>query len=267
MSYLEKFHYFLKQKEGKPMIVFLHGLMGSWSNWRSILNDFSEDFSVFCYDQRGHGRSFHPSSGYAPEDYAKDLLKLLEELKVREPIFLVGHSMGGRNALNFSYQYPKHVRKLVLVDISPDSTKTAVLVPELLKKIPESFESRSEAKEFLLNQGKKLFPDVPLSFFIFLYTNIRSNDSGRVGWRFSKRGILETLKMNEGRWNEVKGLKVDTLLIRGKDSEDLSHSAYQRILSTNKKTKGYEIFNSGHWVHIDQPEEFTKKLREFFQSP
>src|SRR5512135_2152018 len=101
MSYLDNFSYQVLGNEKGAKVVFLHGLMGSGVNWRKIAQSLEADYQVLIFDQRGHGRSFQPSSGYAPEDYANDLALILEELRW-EKILLVGHSMGGRNALHFA---------------------------------------------------------------------------------------------------------------------------------------------------------------------
>src|SRR5690606_32763910 len=106
---------------------------------------------ILTYDQRGHGRSFKPESGYSPEDYANDLEKILNELGW-ERIHLVGHSMGGRNALSFASRFPQRVISLVIEDISPESNPGDVARYEkLLNRVPTPFQSKKDAKDFLLN--------------------------------------------------------------------------------------------------------------------
>jgi len=80
MSYLDNFNFQLVGKELGPKLVFLHGLMGSGANWRKIVKEFSDQFQVLTFDQRGHGRSFQPENAYSPKDYSEDLLKILKEL-------------------------------------------------------------------------------------------------------------------------------------------------------------------------------------------
>lgn len=119
MGYLENFNYSITgQGNEAPKLVFLHGVMGFGLNWRTITKVFDPYFRCLVYDQRGHGRSFHPESGYAPEDYANDLEQILEELSWNK-ISLVGHSMGGRNALEFAHRFSARVEKLVIEDIGP----------------------------------------------------------------------------------------------------------------------------------------------------
>ena len=117
MEYLQNFNYkILGNLQSEKYLVFLHGLMGSGINWSSIAKLFAEDYQILIYDQRGHGRSFQPQEGYHPNDYAEDLYKILRELDW-DKINLVGHSMGGRNALSFAQLYPDSLQKLSLIHI------------------------------------------------------------------------------------------------------------------------------------------------------
>src|SRR4051812_15499994 len=109
---LQDFH-FLHSSAGsdRPWIVFLHGLLGSAANWRRVTPLFSKNYNVLALDQRGHGKSFKPTKGFTPKDFARDLKFIFDELKIPKAI-VVGHSMGGRNAIAFAALYPELVTKL-----------------------------------------------------------------------------------------------------------------------------------------------------------
>src|SRR4051812_15656878 len=115
---LSQFHHQIAGNPAGHKLVFLHGLMGSASNWRKITPAFENDYQILIYDQRGHGRSFKPISGYTPADFAGDLKNIIDELGW-EKIHLVGHSMGGRNALEFAQLFPRRIDHLVIEDITP----------------------------------------------------------------------------------------------------------------------------------------------------
>jgi pimeloyl-ACP methyl ester carboxylesterase len=262
MSYLDQFHYQIYGNNNHPKLVFLHGLMGFGANWRKIVSSLEDSFHILTFDQRGHGRSMKPPTGYAPEDYAHDLLEILNVLGWQK-INLVGHSMGGRNAISFASQFPHRVISLVIEDIGPTSDPNDVSrYQNLLGKVPTPFSSKKEAKEFLLND----FGDPVMGNYF--YSNLVENDEGLVDWRFSKEGILESVRMGrkEDRWKEVQYLAMPTLLIRGENSTELSQETYEKMLQINKKIEGVVIAQSGHWVHFDQPEKFTQKLKEFLLS-
>jgi pimeloyl-ACP methyl ester carboxylesterase len=260
LSHLENFNAQFSGNEQGEKLVFLHGLLGSAANWRRIIPSFETDFHVMALDQRGHGRSFQPKSGYSPEDYANDLKAILDELKW-DKIYLVGHSMGGRNALNFAFRFPERVQKLVIEDIGPDGNKGgSIRVQQLLDSIPTPFAKKEQARDFFRNE----FKDFILGQY--LYSNITEQKDGTFSWRFSRQGAIDSL--NEGRaierWNEVEGLKVPTLVVRGENSTDLPRDIYQRMLKANPLITGVEIKEAGHWVHFDRPDDFISELKRFF---
>lgn len=130
-------------------IVFLHGLMGFSSNWGKIWPAIQKDRSVLVFDQRGHGKSFKPKSGYAPTDYAQDVLKLLDQLGW-EQAHIVGHSMGGRVALRFCTLFPHRAKSLVIEDSGMLANPQRVeWINRLLDSIPTPFANRESAKSFL----------------------------------------------------------------------------------------------------------------------
>lgn len=268
-SYLQQFNFQIFGESGRPKLVFLHGLMGSLRNWRTVIQGIEQEFQILVYDQRGHGRSLKPDTGYSPEDYAKDLAEITNELGW-EKFYLVGHSMGGRNALAFSIKHGQRVLKLVIEDIGPDA-RPGVLnsYQALLDAIPTPFSSKRAAKEFFLNE----FQNVPWDrdpkdlLGSFLYTNIVETVDGKADWVFSRSGILESVRFgrNKDSWEEWKSLTVPTLLVRGQNSNELSQETFQKMLDVQTGAKGVIIPNAGHWVHYDQPVLFQQKLLDFLR--
>lgn len=268
MSYLNNFyHQFYGPETGRKWI-FVHGLMGYGQNWRKIVAGLESTERCFVYDQRGHGRSFHPTSGgYAPEDYAQDLLKIVDELGW-ETFNLVGHSMGGRNVLNFAALHPERIDHLVIEDIGPEGAENAHEYYEyLLNSVPTPFQTRAEAKAyffetFIHNVRTRERAEVMANYF---YSNMAEQPDGTVSWRFDKQGIINSVKMGRGgdRWAEVRALKCPTLWIRGENSKEFSFENYQRVLESNPLIQGIEIPGAGHWVHADQPQAFLQALKDF----
>lgn len=267
MSYLENFHYQILGREDMPKLVFLHGLLGSGNNWRKVTSSLKDDYHILIFDQRGHGRSFQPETGYAPEDYAEDLSRILDELEWG-PVHLVGHSMGGRNALAFSKLYPEKLISLVIEDIGPISDQSSVdKIERLLGLVPVPFADRHQARDFF----EKDFPrrlmggERAVSLANYFYTNIAEQPDGTFSWRFSLKGVLQSLLEGRAkeRWDEVKALKGPVLWVRGEHSEDLTREVFNQVLMANSHIQGVEVKDSGHWVHYDQVEEFTHLLREF----
>lgn len=256
--------------QSEKKLVFLHGLMGSLNNWRSVARHFAKEFEVLLLDQRGHGKSFHPSEGYSPEHYADDLLSLLEELGW-DKVHLVGHSMGGRNALVFSHRFSTRVRSLVVEDISvelrPDnSTK----IEQMILRVPVPFESRQEAKAYFDGPFIDSLKDSSKAKELSLYmlSNISERQSqGGLSWRFCLEGVLESLAVGRNRdfWFEWQQINLPVLLIKGDHSTDLDLKDFDAMLSKNSLAQGQIILNAGHWVHYDALEEFVLALRSFYE--
>lgn len=267
MAHLQQFHYKITGPEsGKPW-VFLHGLMGYLHNWASVVRDLGPAQRCLVYDQRGHGRSFKPSQGYAAKDYAEDLKKIIDELGFKK-IILVGHSMGGRNALSFASSYPERIEKLVIEDIGPESDPNNYLYYEkMLKSIPTPFAQRSQAKEFFEHRFAKVFPvkEDPSVLSQFLLANLKENAAGVLDWQFSVEGIIESVRQGRANeaWESVQNLNVPTLWIRGEKSKELGVETFQRILASNQMIQGVTIPQAGHWVHSENREAFVTALKNF----
>lgn len=266
MSILESIHHRVEGNPQGPKWVFVHGLMGFLSNWKKITSSLEPTAQCLIYDQRGHGRSFKPETGYQPEDYAQDLFELTEALGW-DRFNLVGHSMGGRNALVFTDLYPQKVEKLVIEDIGPEANPAATTYYEnLLGLIPTPFPSREAARHFFHNEflQKAVTKEPPSVLGAFFYANL-VEVNGQWDWRFSKKGILESVLAGRirDRWEEVLRLKTPTLWVRGGLSKELSRENFAKILSANKMIQGVEIVGAGHWIHSEKPQEFTEALRNF----
>lgn len=275
-SYLDQFNYQIIKGGGQGMtpdesrqpgltrVVFLHGLMGFGLNWRRIATNLGADCVSLLLDQRGHGKSFKPQSNYSPQDYAEDLELIRRELNWPSFI-LVGHSMGGRNALWYAHLFPDKVEKLLIEDIGPEAKPEAIaFYSDLIETIPTPFESKLKAKEWLLNDflqtGYGRTGGQTLGHY--LYANIIETESGLADWRFSRSAILESIEKGRAQdhWFVWENLSMPTLLVRGEHSRDLSAEVYQEMLDRQKLATGLVISNAGHWVHFDQADKFTQAL-------
>ncbi len=100
--------------QGQPLIL-LHGLFGSSDNWGTVAKHFSQHYQVISVDLRNHGRSPH-SASQSYTDMSNDLLALCEALSL-DRIHLLGHSVGGKVAMQFATHHPDRVEKLIVVDM------------------------------------------------------------------------------------------------------------------------------------------------------
>jgi pimeloyl-ACP methyl ester carboxylesterase len=105
---------FYRMGEGPP-VVLVHGITSSSRTWRSVMPGLAERHMVIAPDLLGHGRSGKPRGDYSLGAYASGIRDLLALLGVGKAT-VVGHSLGGGIAMQFAYQFPERVERLVLVD-------------------------------------------------------------------------------------------------------------------------------------------------------
>jgi pimeloyl-ACP methyl ester carboxylesterase len=105
---------FHKMGEGPPVLL-VHGITSSSRTWKSVMPRLAEKFTVIAPDLLGHGRSAKPQGDYSLGAYASGMRDLLVALDV-DKVNVVGHSLGGGIAMQFAYQFPEKISRLVLVD-------------------------------------------------------------------------------------------------------------------------------------------------------
>lgn len=101
-----------------PLMLFFHGITANSATLAPLASRFSNRFRTVAVDQRGHGLSDKPDSGYEADDFAEDIASLIRALD-RGPAILVGHSLGSRNSVVCAAKHPDLVRSVVAIDFTP----------------------------------------------------------------------------------------------------------------------------------------------------
>ena len=241
--------------EGSP-IVILHGLFGSSDNWLSIARALSDKHKVYTVDQRNHGQSPH-SDYFTYEVMANDLKEFLEEHQIINPI-IVGHSMGGKVAMQFAIEHGDMIEKLVIVDIAPKSYPVHhdVILEGLNSINLSELSSRNEA-------DKQLASYVPdMGTRQFLLKNLARTSDG-FQWKINLPVIetgIEQIGIGLEPNSKYEG---ETLFIRGKNSSYIKNEDQSLLEEHFPNSELETIESAGHWVHAEQPEEFLKILMTF----
>jgi esterase len=248
--------HFKESGQGRPVIL-LHGLFGSLDNWYTVALRLAEEFRVFVPDQRNHGQSPHS----AEMDYllmAADVDRFLAAHGL-DSALIIGHSMGGKTAMQLALHFPHRVEKLVVSDMAPrayapayDKIFAALLALDLTK-----YENRSQIEEALA-------PEIPNQVLRrFLLKNLGRTPDGFF-WKIALRDIAE----NYWRLREpVAGNEPytgPTLFVRGGKSDYLRAEDEPLIHEWFPAAQIKTIPEAGHWIHAEKPEEFLRVVLEFF---
>ncbi|MEP6985660.1 MAG: alpha/beta hydrolase, partial [Chloroflexota bacterium] len=140
--------HYLRTGGSKPPLVLLHGLTGSGACWSPLARALEAEFDVVMPDARGHGESSKPLNGYRYEDYAQDVVGLIQGLGLAIPV-LLGHSMGGMTAALVASQIGAALRGLVLAD-------PTFLSPERQREVYESDAVEQHRRLLSLDKGDVL---------------------------------------------------------------------------------------------------------------
>ena len=151
-----------------PQIVLMTGLGNAMQSWQpSLLEALSRFAGVIVYDRRGHGASAPlPQEPVTAQAAAADLNALLESLAIRQPVVLVGHSLGGLYAQFFARNYPRKVAAVVLLDAAspfePIADPRFHTRAKLAAGSTDDWENRGLDASVLATRESPAFPRVPL---------------------------------------------------------------------------------------------------------
>lgn len=250
-------HYSI-QGQGEPLVI-LHGLFGTLENWGAQIKTLAEQFTVIAVDMRNHGRSPHDSEMTYPL-MADDVIELLDHLGL-DMVNLMGHSMGGKAAMQLVLNYPERVKRLIVVDIAPvEYEHHHVDVFKGLRAVDtEQLTSRGSADQQLQAYVSEL------SVRAFLLKNLYRNAEKRFAWRMN----LDALEHQYQHISQAPtGTPFDqpTLFIKGANSNYLLPEHRDTILSLFPQATYKLIQGAGHWPHAEKPALFSKIVQTFLSA-
>ncbi|MEZ5014023.1 MAG: alpha/beta fold hydrolase [Chitinophagales bacterium] len=249
--------HFLRSGNGSPVII-LHGLFGMLDNWKTIGKLLETDHSVYLVDQRNHGRSPHSPEHSFPL-MSDDLYQLMVSAGLQKA-YIIGHSMGGKTAMQFAVDHPEKIDKLIVVDIGPKRYPEGhdTIFAAMLSLDPAHIRSRAEADALL---AKRIDSEGVRQF---LMKNLSRNTDGGYHWKCN----LEALKANytDHILAAIKSehpVEVPALFIRGEQSDYIPDVDWPAIREQFPDSQLVTIQGSGHWVHADQPLAFFRAISAY----
>ena len=244
--------------EGFPLVI-LHGLFGSSDNWQTLAKKLKAHFAIFAVDLRNHGNSPHDNDVSYPA-VARDIAEFLDEQRLLE-IFLLGHSMGGKVAMQLASEFPQRIRKLIVADIAPktyarhhDRIFAAMLALDL-----SQLKSRSEV-------DRALAPEVcDTALRQFLLKNISNDEGGRLKWKINLKALYENYSTLTAAPPLIKPFEKPALFLRGDRSDYILPDDEPLIRKHFPAAEIITIQGAGHWLHAEKPQEFFEAVREFLR--
>jgi esterase len=252
--------------QGTP-VVLLHGLRGFAETWQSLVGALGEEYICYALDQRGRGESdWGNVQDYHTDTYVRDLSLLVDHLAL-DSFILIGHSLGGTNALEYARKNPDRVKALVIEDIGPGSSNRgdgAERIRREMRNTPLSFNSWQEAEKFWRTSRPNLTEEALSARLKF---SLREKNN-RIFWKHDQQGIAEARLTIEpiDLWPAVNAVQCPTLLVKGGNSDFLPPATVAEVLEKNSHFQSVTIENSSHYVHDDQAEVFNEAVVRFLNN-
>lgn len=243
---------------GEPLLI-MHGLFGSLGNWGGQSRQLATDFSVYGLDLRNHGASPH-SADMNYTVMAQDVLEFMDDHGL-ERCHLLGHSMGGKTAMQVALSAPQRIDRLVVADIAPvhyrgqhDSILDGLEAIDL-----GSVTSRNDADKILAEyESDELVRQ-------FLLTNLVRSSEGGFEWRIN----LPVLKKSYDRLREAPEssgvFDGPTLFVKGALSNYITEKHREAILARFPNAQTKVIMHTGHWLHAEKPQTFYRIVHGFLK--
>ncbi len=244
---------------GKPLLI-LHGLFGSLSNWGWHSKQLARTYAVYGIDLRNHGDSPH-SNELNYQLMSEDVKQFMDQLQITT-CYLIGHSMGGKVAMQLALTYPQFVGKLIVVDIAPiaysDKADGHLNVMSGMNTLNiEQLESRKQAElhlaEYIEDEATRQF----------ILTNLVRDADGTYRWRLNLSAIQQQYDRLREKPIATEAYMKPTLFVKGALSNYIQAKDEAEILELFPTATVKIIMHAGHWLHADKPKAFQKIASDF----
>jgi pimeloyl-ACP methyl ester carboxylesterase len=252
-----------------PPVLLLHGGGQTRHSWSGTARALARrGWHALSLDLRGHGESdWSPEGAYDLEDFVQDLVVAARELP-RRPV-VVGASLGGMAALCAEGESQTSLlAAVVLVDVTPRlEPRGVVRIVSFMTDRPEGFASLEEAAEAVAAYVEHRARPTDLTG---LAKNLRRGDDGRWRWhwdpKFLSRDRRSGNTLTPGRLLEAaRGLRVPTLLVRGKLSDVVSLEGAAEFREAVPHARFADVSGAGHMVAGDRNDLFTEAVARFLR--
>ena len=260
-----RLHYIDHGGDAVISAVALHGFALNCHSFDEVGPALSDQLHWYALDQRGHGHSDRAAqlSDYSRDHMADDIRGFIERQNLDRPV-VIGHSMGGMNAMTFAAAHPDQLRALILIDVGPgvsvdgvSQVRQFVAGPYELDSLDAWVDMTHQYYPFRSKEGIRKRLEVSL----------RETPDGKMAKMFDERfreadfrGVADA---RSGIWETAMALTVPTLLLHGENSPVLKREQAEEFAEKVPVVKLVTIPEAGHSVAGDQPEAFVEAVRDF----
>ncbi len=247
-------HYEYLPKEDAKTIVFVNSLGTNFDIWDKVVRHLRDEFAILRFDKRGHGKSEVPIGETTIQDYADDLLCLLDKLDIKK-IYLVGLSIGGMISMLFTSLHPQKVVKLVLSDTAPIignerewNARIRIIEGKGISFIATGIIESWFTSSFILENLKaaKAYQDMLEKTTTEGYT--------------AACGAIRDADLTE----KLKQIKNQTLCICGSEDQSTPTALVKNMQKQMQNAMYREIVGTGHLPCVEAPLVFSNTISNFF---
>jgi esterase len=241
-------------------VILLHGLFGSGANLGSLARALQEQFSVFSPDLPNHGRSGWLAKPDLPA--MADRLRHWMDAQGLSSAHLVGHSLGGKVAMQLALQCPTQVRSLIVADIAPVryAAHHESVFAALQAVATGSCASREDAARILASYLQEA------AVIQFLLASLQRDSGGIMRWRFDLQGIRDAYPSLLAAPLAEKSYAGPVLFIKGGASDYIQAQHWSAIQALFPAASIRMMPGCGHWLHVEKPQQFNGIVTRFLTS-
>ncbi len=258
-----RLHYLEWNPAGRATVILLHGNCANAWWWEPLARLMPSDIRLIALDQRGHGDSeWVRPAAYSPADYARDLVDFVGHVAERRgKPFVVGHSMGGINALAFARDHGDLTCAVAAIDVAIRSSRGRDRYLRRLKALPTvtypDLETALERFRLMPDEGV-IAPDVLREI---AHKSLARTDDGRWTLKFDRESFFgsDGIDVVEA----IKMIAIPTLLVRAERSRIMTAESAAAACNTNSRVRLVEIAAAHHHVILENPSAIARTLSEF----
>ncbi|HXW02806.1 MAG TPA: alpha/beta hydrolase [Nitrosarchaeum sp.] len=245
---------YLESGDSKHILVLIHGLGASAERWNKVIPIFAKRYHVIVPDLIGYGYSDKPVADYTPDFFSSFLERFFITLKITRPI-IIGSSLGGQIAADYTSTHPNDVEKLILVSPAGSMKQsTPALDAYIMAALYPNDESAKNVFELMESSGHEADTQIIQGFI------------ERMKLPNAKLAFMSTvlgLKNSEVITAKLNSISCPTLIIWGSKDPVIPIQYADNFLSNIKDCRFFRMDNCGHTPYVQDPETFSSAVLEF----